>query len=358
MIKVLHSADWHMDAPLRQFDEPRRKFLRQQMLAMPGKIADLVRREDCNLCLLSGDIFDSHSYTPEGVEAVRRAVRDMQVPVLLSPGNHDYYSENSPWFRESWPENLHIFKKQELSSVAFEDLDCRVYGAAFTGPQCPALLEGFQAGCDERYALLVLHGDPLTADSVYDPVTAAQVREAGLDYAALGHIHAAGRFAAGAGMCAWPGCPMGHGFDETGSKGVLLAELDEGVSLRFLPLDVPKFYEYSVEAGDDPAGAVAKVLPGVGSMDFYRVRLTGEVRGNVLERLEGKFEDFPNLTLVNETVPLTDVWESAGADSLEGLIFQTLKDAREGKDPQTVRELELAARITRRLLRGQEVELP
>lgn len=358
MIKILHSADWHMDAPLRQFTDRQRKILRQEMLALPGKIADVAIREDCDLCLLSGDIFDSHRYTAESVERVRQAIRDMKIPVLVSPGNHDFYSETSPWFRENWPENLYIFKKQELSSVSLQGLDCRVYGAAFTAQECPALLEDFQAGGDERYALLVVHGDPNAADSAYNPVTAAQIREAGLDYAALGHIHAAGRFGAGAGMCAWPGCPMGRGFDETGVKGVLVAELDETADIRFIPLDVPKFYDHVVEAGENPVSAVLDVLPGGGSADFIRVKLRGEVRAGLLDRLKGRFERWPNLTLINETIPAGNIWETAGEDSLEGLFFQMLLDAREGQDPQTARELELAARIAQKILRGQEVELP
>lgn len=358
MIKILHSADWHMDAPMRRFPTEQRAVLRQKMLALPGLIAEVCIREGCDLVLLSGDIFDGFSYTPECVQAVRRALERMAVPVFVAPGNHDFFGEKSPWIREQWPENVYIFEKQEITSFPLPELSCRVYGAAFTGMDCPGLLSGFRAECRERYALMALHGDPTAADSPYCPVTAAQVRDAGLDYVALGHIHAAGRFGAGAGLCAWPGCPMGHGYDETGVKGVLVAELEQESVLRFVPLDVPRFYDLSVEAGDDPVGAVESVLPGGGSEDFFRVRLTGERERVDLAALCRRFSRYPNLALTDETVRPADVWGTAGEDTLEGTYFRLLRNAMNGADAQTRAELELTAKLSRQILRGQEVELP
>ena len=87
-------------------------------------------------------------------------------------------------------------------------------GAAFLGAESPSLLEGFHATGGEAWQLGLFHGDPTQAASPYNPVTAAQIRGSGLNYLALGHIHKGGSFRAGDTLCAWPGCPMGHGFDE------------------------------------------------------------------------------------------------------------------------------------------------
>lgn len=354
MIKILHSADWHMDAPLRSFSPPQRRRLREYMLRLPGMIADLCVREGCDLVLLAGDVFDG-DYTREGYEAVYRALARMAVPVFISPGNHDPYCASSPWVREVWPENVRIFTKAELQSFSIPQLQCRVYGAAFTGMDCPGLLAGFQARCSERYALLVVHGDPTAAASPYNPITPAQIRDAGVDYAALGHIHAGGQFAAGAAMCAWPGCPMGHGFDETGTKGVLIAEAADSVRLRFVPLEVPRFFDKRIEAGSDPAAAIASALPG--GRDFCRIRLTGETGADMAQVLR-QFSDYPNVTLLDETVPVTDLWENAGSDSFEGVFFRILRDSAREQTGEAAETLELAAKIARRILQGREVELP
>lgn len=357
MIKILHTADWHMDAPLREFNEIQRRELRAASLRLPGQIADLCIREGCDLCLIAGDVFDG-VWSPEGYEAVYRALERMEIPVFIAPGNHDPYRERSIWAMEQWPENVYLFRSPEIGSYRVAELDCRVYGAAFTATQAGSLLENFLAECDERYAILTLHGDPTSTASPYNPITAAQIREAGIDYAALGHIHARGQFDAGAGLCAWPGCPMGRGFDETGAKGVLIAELGDTVSTRFVPLEVPKFLEYTVEAGIDPMAGLESVLPPVGSRDHFRIHVTGEAEPDEVRMLRSRLAGYPNLTLLDETVPLCDLWENAGEDSLSGLFFGILRSAAADADPKTAKKLELAARISRRILQRREVELP
>ena len=357
MIKILHSADWHMDAPLRQFSEDQRRELRQQMLAIPGRIAAIAKKEGCQLALLSGDLFDG-PYTKNGYESVARALQSMKIPVFIAPGNHDFYGENSPWFRESWPENVHIFKKQEITSYRIPELSCRIYGAAFTAQSCPGLLEGFRADCDEQYAVMTLHGDAANPDSPYCPVTAGQVQEAGLDYLALGHIHACSGFDAGAGLCAWPGCPMGHGFDETGTKGVLIVELDQRATARFVPVEGTRFFDLSVRVGESPLDSVLQVLPVGGSSDFYRIRLLGEADPEQLDFAVAGIPGYPNLRFTDETVLRQDLWENAGEDTLEGLFFRILRDSAEGQSEEVREDLLLAAKLSRQILMGMEVELP
>ena len=357
MIRILHTADWHMDAPLRDFNEIQRRELRRAMLELPGQIADVCIREGCDLMLISGDVFDG-PYSREGYEAVYRALERVEIPVFIAPGNHDPYRELSVWTGESWPENVYLFRSLEISSYRIAELDCRIYGAAFTSDRSPALLEGFLADCDERHAIMVLHGDPTSVSSPYNAVTSLQVREAGVEYVALGHIHATGRFTAGAGLCAWPGCPMGHGYDETGIKGVLIAEVGDSVDARFLPLNVPKFYSHTVEAGLDPANAVASLLPPGGSRDHFRIRVTGEADPDRMEQLPLRFPEHPNLTILNDTVSTVNVWEGAGNDSLAGLFFRLLEEQLPDADPKTAEALELAARMGHRILEGREVKLP
>ena len=60
-LRILHSADWHLDSPFAGFSEKQRAFLKREQQKIPGKIADLCRREDCDLVLLSGDLFDGEA---------------------------------------------------------------------------------------------------------------------------------------------------------------------------------------------------------------------------------------------------------------------------------------------------------
>ena len=62
-MKILHAADWHLDAPLQGHGES----LRQALAAVPGKLLELCRQESCDLVLLAGDLFDG-VYTPYAEE--------------------------------------------------------------------------------------------------------------------------------------------------------------------------------------------------------------------------------------------------------------------------------------------------
>ena len=275
------------------------------------------------------------------------------MPVFIAPGNHDPVGINSPWEQPGWPENVHIFRSAAVESVSLPDLDCRVYGAAFRSTDSAPLLQGFSAQCAERHALCVLHGDPTVADSPYNPISRMQVLESGLDYLALGHIHKGDSFRAGDTLCAWPGCPMGRGFDELGQKGVLIVTVDDACQSRFVPLPGPRFHWLKAPVQDNPVSAVAAVLPGADSQDFFRVELEGECPPPDLTALAAAFPGFPNLELRDNTLPPIDLWANAGDDTLEGVYFSLLQNA---DAPESIRKQ--AARITRLLLMGQEVELP
>lgn len=339
-MKLLHSADWHLDSPLAEDAG-----LRSHLLQIPGAVADLAIREQCDLVLLSGDLFDGPA-SPQSVAALRRALESLSVPVFISPGNHDCLTQG-PWQTEAWPENVHIFTSETPQSVALPRLNCRVWGAAFRAGEAKPLLQDFRAEGDERYAVGVFHGDPTQANSAYNPVTRSQVRESGLDYLALGHIHKGDSFRAGDTLCAWPGCAMGRGFDETGEKGVLIVTLAESAEARFVPLPLPRFYWLQATKQD-----LAAQLPAAPTGDHYRVDLTGEWDSPDLEALKRQFAHIPHLQLRDHTVMPIDLWQNAGADSLEGVYFALLRDS---DALPSVREQ--AARISRQLLSGQEVTL-
>lgn len=354
-MKILHAADLHLDTPFTGRSEEAVSKLKKAMLGLPEMLVRLCQSQKCDLLLLSGDLFDGEP-SRQSIDALKSALREASVPTFITPGNHDFCTPGSPWLTEIWPENVHIFTMPAIESIALPKLDCRVYGAGFTAMDCPALLENFRAEGTEAYHIGILHGDPLQRNSPYCPITQAQVAASGLHYLALGHIHKAGQFTAGSTLCAWPGCPMGRGNDETGEKGVYLVTLDTSVQAEFIPLDTPRFYDLESEVFTSPADAVRAVLPPVRSEDFYRVTLIGEAEP--FEAASLQFPEFPNLELRDKTVPPADLWSTIDDDSLEGVFFKLLHEELQNADEETSARLTLAAKIARRILDGREVALP
>lgn len=356
-MKLLHSADWHLDSPIIGRTEAQTALLKSALLEVPHKVVSAAMAEHCDLILLAGDLFDGNA-TPESIKAVKDALTEADIPVFIVPGNHDYLSPTAPWLTERWPDNVHIFTSPNWESVALPGLDCRVYGAAFTAGDADALLEGFRAEQEETYAIGLLHGDPTVASSPYCAITAQQIATSNLHYLALGHIHKGSRMTAGNTLCAWPGCPMGRGFDELDAKGVLIVTLDNTIDARFLPLDTPRFFDLNCEAGIDATASLARLLPAMGSNDFYRVTLTGESEPLDTALLEQVFFQFPNLTLRDRTEPPMDIWANVGEDSLEGVYFRLLQQQLETADEEMKEIILMAAKISRRILENREVKLP
>ena len=354
-MKILHSADWHLDSPFSGRTPEQQAILKAALRRVPGKVTELAKRENCDIMLLAGDLFDG-PYTRESYETVYAALEDVRIPVFIAPGNHDFVAPGSVW-EERWPGNVHIFRG-DMDSVVIPELDCRVYGAGFRSMDCPGLLENFRAEGQERFCVAVLHGDATNPASPCNPMTQSQLRASGLDYVALGHIHKPGLFHAGGTICAWPGCPMGRGFDETGERGVYITELGGGrYDTRFVTLNTLRFHELEVDTGMDALSALETVLPGFGSKDFYRITLTGSGRGEE-KQIREHFQHIPHLELRDNRRDAGELWAAAGEDSLEGDYFSRLRDALGEADPDTARQIELAARISRDLLDGREVKLP
>lgn len=357
MIKILHSADWHLDAPMSGHTKEQADFLRRELKKIPEKIVKLARAEGCGLILLSGDLFDGDP-SADTVRTVQTMLSEAGMPVFISPGNHDFLSPNSPYQQEGWSENVHIFRNSKIEDISLPELDLRIYGAGYHAMDCPALLKGFQTTGTEAWQIGVLHGEAEASGSAYCPISREQLRTSGLHYLALGHIHKGSSLRAGNTLCAWPGCPMGRGYDELGAKGVILVTLAEEVSASFLPLDTPRFYDEDIEVGDDPKEALTAILPALHTDDFYRITLIGYSTGVNLNALYQAFPQVPNLTLRDETRPELDLWSSVGEDTLEGVYFGLLQQAAQSDSEALRAKATLAARISRQILDGQEVKLP
>lgn len=353
-LKLLHTADWHLDSPFGGFSEEQRQSLRRIQRQIPGKIAALARREHCDLLLIAGDVFDG-TPTRETLDCLKRALEEAAMPVFIAPGNHDFVAPDSPWLEEIWPENVYVFTGS-LESIAIPSMNLRIYGAGYDSMDCPGLLEGFHVRGEEAHQVMVLHGDPTQKASPYCPITAPQVRGSGLSYLALGHIHKAGTFHAGDTVCAWPGCPMGRGWDETGDKGVCLVTLEDTVQVQAVSLDLPRFFDWTIDTEGNPIAALEATLPPVGTQDFYRVTLTGDGPAD-LPALYSRFPHLPNLTLRDETQAPVDPWADAGEDTLQGVYFHILRQLM-AENPDQADTIQLAAEISRKLLSGREVLLP
>lgn len=350
MVRLIHAADFHLDSPFRDLPAEGAARRRAELRELPERLAGLARERGAQLVLLSGDLFDGGEIYRETAEALVTALGRTGCPVFIAPGNHDPLTSDSPYRTLAWPENVHIFQKEEVESVPLPGLGCVVHGAAFTaGDREDDPLAGFAAPDDGLVHVMALHGD--VGGRRYGPVSPDSIARSGLDYLALGHIHAcSGPQRAGETVWAYPGCPEGRGFDECGEKGVFWVEADKGkTALEFVPLCARRYELLTVPlTGEtDPAAAAEEALAGQED-NVCRITFTGETgRAPDLPALERALEGrcFA-LSLRDRTTVARDLWARAGEDSLTGLFLREMRARLDGAETEEDRAvLDLAVRF-------------
>ena len=351
MLKLIHGADFHLDAPFAALSPEKARQRRAEQRQLLSRLADLAEEEGADLVLLSGDLLDGGETYQETVEALSHALGQIKAPVFIAPGNHDPYGPRSAYAGTAWPDNVHIFTSVQPEGVELPELGCVVHGAAFTTPQADrSPLMGFSAPRDGRIHLMTLHAE-VAGQGRYGPIRPEDIAASGLTYLALGHIHAcSGMQQAGETCWAYPGCPEGRGFDETGEKGVLAVTVDDqgAVSVRFVPLAGRRYeiVEADVTGRDSAEEALREVLPASPTGDCCRIILTGQRSFGTpdLAALTALAQpSYFSVSVRDNTRPLRDLWQRAGEDSLTGLVLRALKGEKDLEDRELAARFALAA---------------
>lgn len=357
MVKILHAADFHLDSAFGALSEERARQRRQECRQLVGRLVDYANDHGADMMLLSGDLFDGARVYAQTTEELAAALGRFHGPVIIAPGNHDPYTHRSPYAKELWPENVHIFNRSTMETLEFPQYGCTVYGAAFTAADA-AEPEEFTAE-REDIRLLVLHGEVGAAGSRYRSLTTAWLEKSGVDYAALGHVHEyRGVQYAGATAYAYPGCPEGRGFDELGEKGFLFGTVDKGrTDLQFIPFARRRYEVLPVDVTDtDAAQAAVDALRGR-EEDVCRLILRGEVDETPdTARLQELLSPLCwQLEVRDETRLRQDLWRGCGEDSLRGLFLANLREEYDRADPVGRAAIEQAVRFGLAAMENREL---
>lgn len=349
MIKVLHAADFHLDAPFATLPPSLAGQRRREQRNALQQLANAC--EGCDIVLLAGDLFDGRQVYRDTLDALHACFATISAQIFIAPGNHDSICATSPYLTEKWSDNVHIFTRSTVERVELEG--CHVYGAAYTA-QGQEVLRDFRVSDPSVVNLMVLH-----SGGEYNPITESQIAASGLDYLALGHVHTRTADRAGETVYAYPGCLMGRGFDECGQKGLLRLDIStEEVQMRFLPIFSRKYELLKVTAGDDAEAAVRAALPEDAAKHAYRVTLQGESQPLYLPALQRRLADCCfHLELIDETYTPQDLWHNASEDTLHGAVMSNLRDRYEAATDEEAPRILRAAQILNALMENREVEL-
>ena len=285
-VKILHTADLHIGAELSALGSlcESRQY---EVLSVFKEITQLCITQGVEICLISGDLFDSNLAGKSFINPVLQYIKEATAThFFYVAGNHDPLDASSPFFSEKLPENLTVFGG-EYQTIELPSLRVRIKGRSFTHSSMD-FVETVSMPDDDYINLLLLHGDLGAVSSRYNPLSNNFIMSSGADYVALGHIHKRTEIQkiekTYLSDC---GCPEGQGFDETDPKGVYIGTISKSsCNLSFLPTSkrlhiIEKIDVSSASSSDDAVKIILDTLKekfgDSYAENLYKIILTGSL---------------------------------------------------------------------------------
>ncbi len=357
MIKMIHAADIHLDSPFAMLDLQKSELRRQELRSSFDALINLAYSTRANLMIIAGDLFNGAFVTHETLNMITRGFESIpDCRIVIAPGNHDPAGEDSIYNKIRFSNNVFVFNSPELTSFDFPDINCTVYGYAFTSSRMESCPIGTIGPKDKsRVNILAAHADMTSPISPYAPLSERDIELAGFDYTALGHVHnSSGVKALSNGTYyAYSGCLEGRGFDETGEKGVITARLEKdngklAFESKFVPFSKRTYLTHSLDitGSDSNTAILAKIDACIKESkynDSHAVKfvLTGLLDPSLrvfTHYLEQQISSLFLCKIEDNTLPLYECSYLESDPSIRGALFDKLRVLLESED-RTQREI-------------------
>jgi DNA repair exonuclease SbcCD nuclease subunit len=243
MFRFIHTADIHLDSPLKSLA------LRDPQIAdiVGGatrrtfeRIIDLCLNERVDALIIAGDLYDGNQRslkTAAFLSGQMRRLKEANIRVLMIQGNHDSESSITPYLDLS--SNVHVFTGQG-GVEELRELGVAIHGVSYAERHAPeSLLRKYRQPVKDLINIGIMHTSLAGAEGhdAYAPYTLKDLNSHGFDYWALGHIHQRNIHAENP-FVVMPGIPQGRDIGESGPKSVTIVELEEllGSEVRLVQL--------------------------------------------------------------------------------------------------------------------------
>lgn len=372
-MKILHTADLHLDSAFSSFGKKNAEQYRELGRDLLKNIFDCAKYEKCQMILIAGDLFDSKFVSSDTRTAFISLVKDANIPVVIAPGNHDPYSENSFYsiIEKESIENLYIFSSDELQIFDFDELRIRVFGYAFTSSTLNEnpLLSATLPEDNGYLRLLCAHADMSSAISRYAPISLTEISRFGFAYSALGHIHNRDEKEDADGRVRYSGFAEGRSFDELGEGGVFIVDVDEfSCNVKRISLSSRAFYieEFNVSSiSENIKDRICAYLKSKNYINgtYLRLVITGSADAHTVKALKNEkvlqeiCEDvgLEYLEIEDATLPIYDGKYLEKDVTLRGEIYRMLLPSLTSGDVNARKQAVLALKIALAAIDGNNV---
>lgn len=233
MFKFIHTADIHLDSPLRGLEAHEGapvEEIRDAARRAFDNLIEMAVDEAVDFVLIAGDLYDGDwkDYNT-GLFFVSRMgrLRQAGIKVFLISGNHD--AVNRITRTMPLPDNVTHFSSRKPHSVVFEECGVIVHGQSYsTRGVTENLATAYPLGDPDYFNIGLLHTSLTGREDHehYAPCSLDDLKSRGYDYWALGHVHKR-EVVSSEPLTIFPGNIQGRHIKETGAKGATLITVDD-----------------------------------------------------------------------------------------------------------------------------------
>lgn len=272
-MKFIHIADVHLGSKIEaKFNKEQSKKRKNEVKTTFKNIVEYASNNDIHLILLSGDIFDSDSPSNKDKQFFYSIIKNNpSIDFLYLKGNHDLDTlsdekyDNLKTFNDSW------------SYYEYEDL--LICGIELNRNNKTSFYNTLSTKQNMKNVVM-LHGQ--ISDGKGGDIPLIKLKNKGIDYLALGHVHKNMVFNLDErGIAVYPGCIEGRGYDEIGPHGFMLVDSNDITHPLFIKMCQREFIEENVDISSCMSSydVEKKINSSINfkKSDIYRINLIGEI---------------------------------------------------------------------------------
>lgn len=294
-MKIIHTSDVHIDSPLTaRLPAGKVRERRAELSAGFKRLIGEAERLGVDAVIIAGDLFDTDRISKHALTSAIDVIgASSGITFYYLEGNHE---KNA--IRESGiplPNNLKIF---EENWTYFEADNTNIVGRCSIAK---GMFESLEMSA-EATNIVVLHGELRDKTDDEEAIGLQDTKNKNIDYLALGHYHSySATELPDGGVAVYSGTPEGRGFDETGEKGFVLINIENGkVSHTFIPFAKRKLRIIPLDITDatrtsDIYDMAKNALREISRDDLIRLELCGGYSPELIKDIEGITEKFSDV---------------------------------------------------------------
>ena len=367
-MKIFHTADLHLGMRFAGYPEIQDELINARYETLE-KLVSLANQENCTLFVMAGDLFDRTTLNVKDISRAARALNEFNGElIIILPGNHDYYTQDSNlWneFSKHAGDRVLILKNPDLYDLNKYNLKIKIYAAPCSAKHSSGNMikwvNSQKSSEDDSIKIGLAHGSlegvSPDFDKTYYPMTRKELGSSGIDLWLIGHTH-----------LPWPenpdknsrilipGTPEPDGFDCNHQGSAFIIDLESSSEMKIQKVSTGKYCfsinQVLLNEDNDIASMKRKYTGAEFSNVVLRLILKGRLRKEELDMVEEAIDLINNNVLLLQTVK-DELHESITSDLINSKFtensfpHQLLSSLLEEKEEISFKSLQKAYDIIR-----------